>query len=90
VLSVAVFGFAINATYDLLEAVLLFGLVSWAKHAAVAGLLAGVAGVATVILAVRGHRRTTQPFGTLLGLLVTGLAAISLSVFLIAWDLGPF
>ena len=28
--------------------------------------------------------------GTLLGFLLTGLAAISMSVFLIAWDLGPF
>ena len=66
------------------------GLVPWAKYGALAGLFAGIAGFGAVVLTVRAQRRQKLPIGTLLGFLLTGLAAISLSVFLIFWGLGPF
>ena len=30
------------------------------------------------------------PIGTVIGFLLTGLAAVGLSSFLLYWDLGPF
>ena len=90
VLSVAVFGSAIAATYKSAEALLLFGLVPWARWGAILGLFAGIAGLCAVVMTLREHRRQKLPIGTLLGFLLTGLAAVSLSVFLLAWGLGPF
>jgi hypothetical protein len=77
-------------TYKSSEILLLFGLVPWAKYGALAGLLAGIAGIGAVVLTVRAHMKHKLPVGTLLGFLLTGLAAISMSVFLISWGLGPF
>jgi hypothetical protein len=90
VLSVATFGAAIGATYKSSDILLLFGMVPWAKWGALAGLLAGIAGVVGVVRTVRAHLSQRLPIGTLLGFLLTGLAAISLCVFLFAWGLGPF
>jgi len=90
VVSTATFGAAIGVTYKTSEILLLFGLVPWAKWGALSGLLAGIAGVAAVVGTVRAHVSQRLPFGTLLGFLVTGLASISMSVFLVYWGLGPF
>ncbi|MCW8985134.1 MAG: hypothetical protein OQK55_07305, partial [Thermoanaerobaculales bacterium] len=90
VISITIFGAAIGATYKASDILLLFGLVPWAKWGALAGLLAGIAGIAAVVRTVRAHMSQRLPIGTLLGFLLTGLAAISMSVFLIAWGLGPF
>jgi hypothetical protein len=89
-LSFGLFAAAIASTYSVTEVLLLLGLVSWAWYAAVAGLLAGVAGIATVVLTLRARRHERLPIGTLLGFLLTGIAAVSFSVFLMVWDLGPF
>jgi hypothetical protein len=40
-------------------------------------------------LTVRARRRAALPVGTLIGFVITGLAAVSLSVFLLVWGLGP-
>jgi len=90
VISVAIFGSAFGMTYKASEILLLFGLVPWAKHGALAGLLAGIAGIVAVVLTMRAQMSQRLPIGTLLGFLLTGLAAISMSVFLIFWGLGPF
>ena len=90
VISLAIFGSAIGATYKASDILLLFGLVPWAKYGALAGLLAGIAGIAAVVRTVHAHMSQRLPIGTLLGFLLTGFAAISMSVFLIYWGLGPF
>jgi len=90
VISIAVLGAAFAATYKASEVLLFFGLIPWAKWGAVAGLLAGIAGVAAVVRTVHAHISQKLPIGTLLGFLLTGLTAISMCVFLIAWGLGPF
>jgi pimeloyl-ACP methyl ester carboxylesterase len=90
VLSVAIIGSAIGVTYKSSEVLLLFGLVPWARFGAIAGLLAGLTGMTAVVLTVRAHLSHKLPIGTLLGFLLTGLAAVSLSVLLISWGLGPF
>jgi pimeloyl-ACP methyl ester carboxylesterase len=90
VISITIFGAAIGVTYKAFEILPLFGLVPWAKWGALAGLLAGIAGVVAVIRTVRAHLSRKLPIGTLLGFLLTGVAAISMSIFLMAWGLGPF
>jgi len=85
VLSVAIIGSAIGVTYESSELLLLFGLVPWAKYGALAGLLAGIAGIGAVVLTVRAQLSRKLPIGSLLGFLLTGLAAVSMSVWLIYW-----
>jgi len=88
--AVGTFGAAMAATYDASELLLIFGTVSWAWFGAVAGVLAGLCGVVALVLTIRARRAQRLPIGTLLGLLMTGAAAVSLSSFLLYWDLGPF
>ncbi len=90
VVSAVVFGFAVSTTFKAFEALLLFGLVPWARWGAVAGVLAGVVGIVVVVLVLRAQSRKRLPIGTLLGFLVTGLAAVGFSVFLMWAGLGPF
>ena len=90
VAGVAVIGAGAAATFKQYELLLLFGLVSWARYGAIAAAVAGGLGVITVAMVVRARMRNALPIGTLIGLFVTGSAAISMSLFLSAWDLGPF
>jgi pimeloyl-ACP methyl ester carboxylesterase len=87
--ALAVFGVAAGMSFKLSELLLLFGMVPWAAFGAWAGVLAGLLGIAAIVLAVRVRVKATLPAGTLTGFVVTGLAAASLSVFLIYWGLGP-
>jgi len=64
--------------------------VSWARVGAIAGALAGLAGLATVVLAIRARIKHRLPVGSLGGFVVTGLATVGLSLLLSAWDLGMF
>jgi hypothetical protein len=88
--AVAVLGAAMGATFKASKVLPLLGLVPWARYGALAGLFAGVLGLVTVVLTLAAHRRITLPVGTLIGLLLTGVAASSLSAFLLVWGLGPF
>ena len=88
--AVATFGAAVAVTVDASELLPIFGIVSWAWFGAVAGVLAGILGLSAVILTIRARRAQKLPIGTLLGFLMTGVAAVSLSAFLLYWDLGPF
>jgi pimeloyl-ACP methyl ester carboxylesterase len=90
VLAIVIIGSAIGVTYKSSEILLLFGLVPWARFGAIAGLLAGLTGVVAVVLTLKAHLHHKLPVGTLLGFLLTGLAAISMSVLLLTWGLGPF
>ncbi len=87
VVSATIIGSAIGVTFKSFEALLMFGLVPWARFGAIAGFLAGIAGVLTVVQVIRCRARYELPIGTFLGLLTTGLAAVSFAAFLIYWDL---
>ena len=87
--ALAIFGAAAGASYELSEMLLLFGMVGWAGLGAWSGVLAGLAGVLAIALAVRARRNSALPIGTLTGLIITGAAASSLSLFLLVWGLGP-
>ena len=85
-----IFGVAIAVTIDASELLVIFGLVPWAWFGAFAGLLGGLFGVAVIVLTVRARLKGKLPIGTLVGFLMTGIAAVGLSSFLLYWDLGPF
>jgi pimeloyl-ACP methyl ester carboxylesterase len=86
----AIFGAAIAVTVDTSEILVVFGLVPWARIGAVAGLLGGLFGIAAVAFIIRERRKEKLPIGTVVGFLLTGIAALGLSTFLLYWDLGPF
>ena len=87
--SLAIFAAAGIVSYKLSEMLLIFGTVGWGAFGAWAGVLAGLSGLVALVLTVRARRRAALPVGTLAGFLITGLAAVSLSVFLLVWGLGP-
>ena len=87
--ALAIFGAAAGVSYKLSEMLLIFGMVGWAALGAWAGVLAGLSGLLALVLTVRVRWRAALPVGTLLGFVVTGLAAVSLSIFLVVWGLGP-
>ena len=88
--AIAIIGAATAVTADASEIFLFFGLVPWAWYGALAGLFAGLFGIAVIVLIIRTRLQKTLPIGTLVGFLMTGLAAVGLSTFLLYWDLTPF
>ena len=88
-LALGIFGAAAGVSYKLSELLLAFGMVGWAVVGAWAGVFAGLLGVVALVLAVKARRSSALPLGTLAGFVITGLAAVSLSVFLLVWGLGP-
>ena len=86
----AIIGAAFGVTADASELLPAFGLITWAWWGALAGVLAGLLGLAAVVLTIRARMQDRLPVGTLIGLILTGLAAVGLSTFLLYWDLGPF
>ncbi len=90
VVAPAVMAGALGVTYEQSEMLLLFGLVPWARFAAIAGLVSGIIGLAAIVLTIRAHYLRKLPMGTLLGFLMTGGCAVSLCIFMMSWDLGPF
>jgi pimeloyl-ACP methyl ester carboxylesterase len=87
VAAVAIIAAAIALTAKTSELLPVFGFVPWARWGAWLGLAAGVLGLLTVVVAL-GQQRL--PRSRILGFALTGLAALSLAVFLFSWDLGPF
>jgi hypothetical protein len=80
-------GLAVQATTKVSEAMLLFGMVSWAGLVAWFGPLTGLLGLAGLVQTWR-YRGNISVAGRL-GLLLVALATISLSLFGLVWDLWP-
>ena len=89
-LASAIFAAAFAASVESSQILVLFGLVSWAKYAALLAVLTGLFGLLSIGLTVKARIQKVLPIGTLLGLLLTGIAASSLSLFFVYWDLSPF
>jgi len=87
--ALAVFGAAAAVSFELSELLLIFGMLPWAAIGAWSGVLAGVSGIVAIVLSVRARRQYALPSGSLVGFLLTGIAAVSLSAFLLTWGLGP-
>jgi pimeloyl-ACP methyl ester carboxylesterase len=90
VASAAVLAAAIGVTAKTSELLPAFGFVPWARWGAWAGLLAGLLGLITVVAAFRARSRLGLPGSPMLGFVLTGLAALGLSSFLVFWGLAPF
>lgn len=86
----AVLAAAAIVTSESSELALLFGLVPWAQYGAWLGVAAGLLGILTLFVAIATRRSRRVPFGTVLGFIITAAAAISLSAFMVTWDLAPF
>ena len=80
-------GAAIHATSEITEAMLLFGLVSWAQWFAWMGPLVALLGVLSLVQCWR--YRSGLNHAARLGLWLTGLAVVSVSVFTLIWRLWP-
>ncbi|MGD9388776.1 MAG: alpha/beta fold hydrolase [Gammaproteobacteria bacterium] len=73
------------------EFALLTGLAPFASVASWLGVLAGLLGLVAVVQVWRARSaRAGILAGTLAGVTLTGLAAVSLAIFAFAWDLAPF
>ena len=90
VASVVIIGAAFAATSDASEMVLVFGLVPWARYGAFLGLFAIAIGLATLFTTGSARRRFKLPVSSMLGFLLTGLAAVGLGAFMMVWGLSPF
>jgi len=88
--AVGVLGAAFGVTFRNFEVLPLFGLVPWARFGAISGFVAGLAGLAAIGFTIATQLKKRLPIGTLLGFLITGLAAASLSIFFQYWDIRPF
>ncbi len=80
-------GAAAQATVEVAEPMMLFGLVSWAGAIAWFGPLTGLLGLAGLVQAWR-YRGNIAP-ASRIGLLLVALGTVSLSLFGLVWDLWP-
>jgi len=90
VAAVGIIGAAIAVTADASDILPLFGFVPWARYGAWCGIAAGVLGLLTLLFTYRARREFGLPGSRVTGFGLTGLAAVSLSAFMLFWGLGPF
>jgi len=90
VAAAAILGAAIGVTVSTFQGLALFGFVPWAIYGAWAGLSAGILGIVAIVSTVRARRVYSLPGSRVIGFVLTGLAAVVLSLFLMFWGLGPF
>ena len=86
----AIVGIAMAMSAELNEFILLVGMFGWGVLGAWSGVLAGLSGIAAVALAIKARRDEALPLGSLVGFVLTGLAAVSLSAFMLTWGLIPW
>lgn len=90
VAAVGVLAAAIAMTAEASEIMPLFGFVPWARYGAWCGVAAGVLGLLTLLATYRARRERGLPGSRAAGFALTGIAAMSLSAFMLFWGLGPF
>ena len=90
VVSAAILGAAIGVTASTFQGLALFGFVPWAVFGSWAGIAAGILGIIAIWTTVRARRVYSLPGSRVVGFVLTGLAALVLSLFQLFWGLGPF
>jgi pimeloyl-ACP methyl ester carboxylesterase len=90
VVSTAIIGAAFAATAEASELLLIFGLVTWARYGAYLSLFAIAAGIAALFTTIGARREFKLPISSMLGFMLTGLAAVGLGAFMMVWGLSPF
>jgi pimeloyl-ACP methyl ester carboxylesterase len=86
----ALLGLGAYEAFEISQFALLAGFTETARTGAWLGLVSGLLGLAALIQLVRARAEDPIRFGTLIGVSLTGLAAVSLMAFAFAWDLTPF
>ncbi len=86
--SIAGLGYAVYATIEASEFLILAGLLGWARWPVIAGYAAGLAGLIALGLAVRARMNGYLPIGALLGLVLTGVAGAALAAGLVVAGFG--
>ena len=81
-------GYAAYATSQITEAMLLFGMVPWAQWFAWASILSLIVAIAAIVQTWRNRGKIR--LGSKIGLIVSSLAVVSLSIAGQVWSLGPF
>ncbi len=89
VAAVGVMAAAFAITAKASQLLLVFGLVPWALWGAWLGVAAGVLGLLAIFATFRARRAHGLPGAPFLGFLLTGVAALGLSSFMLYWGLGP-
>ncbi|MEO0971744.1 MAG: alpha/beta fold hydrolase, partial [Pseudomonadota bacterium] len=85
-----VFGVGGAKAYEIAEESLVAGMAWPAPIAPALLLLAAVLGIALVVRTITVRRREPIRFGTVLGFVLMGVAAVTLCLTTLLWDLGPF
>ena len=88
--AVAGLGYGAYASYEANEFMLLVGLLDWTRWFAIAGLAAGLTGLALLFMTIRARINTALPIGVLIGLLLTGAAGLGVASWLAVWGFLPF
>jgi pimeloyl-ACP methyl ester carboxylesterase len=88
--SVLGLGFALAATMEANQFLILVGTLGFGRWFALAGLLAGLVGVVLFFATLKARARATMPIGVLLGLLLTSVSGAALGSFLAVWGFWPF
>lgn len=86
----ALMGIAGYQAFEISQFAILAGLSGTAVIGAWMGLLSGLLGLLALVQLVRSRAAGPVRIGTLAGVALTGLAAVSLMVFAVSWDLTPF
>lgn len=89
-LGVSLIGAGAAAAMEISEISLLAGFAPPAKLGSIFAMLGGLLGFVTIALALTTKSQRSLRWRTLIGLPLTGLAAILLAILLIRWDLAPW
>ncbi|MEX0645068.1 MAG: alpha/beta hydrolase, partial [Parvularculaceae bacterium] len=82
-------GVASALTFKASALLFIVGLLPIARWFVIAGLAAGVLGVLLLLMTFRARRNERLPVGVLVGLVLTGAAAIALALFYVCWGFSP-
>ena len=90
VASIGILAAAAAVTAKASEMLVAFGLVPWARWGGYLAVVAVLVGLWSLWITVGARRAKPYPFTSLLGFLLTGIAAVGLGSFILLWGLGPF
>ncbi|GJM09367.1 MAG: cysteine proteinase [Lysobacteraceae bacterium] len=89
-LALGIIGAAAAVTAQTSEMLVAFGLVPWASWGGYLAIVAVVLGLWSLWTTFSVKRRMSYPPTSMMGFMLTSLAAVGLGSFILVWGLGPF